>query len=144
MSAFEEQWSKGNFPGWMVRIKHPYYTILIFLWVGFMEHIQFVSKTSLIQQLTPFNSHHLAKTDSISNSYLWFPHQIFTTYCSFGLHWYTTMWLLQTVSFVFYHLQKDASSALAHSGAHLDLSAFSSPEVHIWLSKLKTKRSHNS
>ena len=26
-------------------------------------------------------------------------------------------------------LQKDASSALAHSGAHLDLSAFSSPEV---------------
>ena len=25
--------------------------------------------------------------------------------------------------------QKDASSALAHSGAHLDLSAFSSPEV---------------
>ena len=75
MSAFEEQWSKGNFPGWMVRIKHPYYTILIFLWVGFMEHIQFVSKASLIQQLTPLNSHHLTKTDSISNSYLWFPQQ---------------------------------------------------------------------
>ena len=28
-------------------------------------------------------------------------------------------------------LQKDASSALAHSGAHLDLSAFSSPEVRL-------------
>lgn len=31
--------------------------------------------------------------------------------------------------FFSHYLQKDASSALAHSGAHLDLSAFSSPEV---------------
>ena len=34
---------------------------------------------------------------------------------------------------IFFFLQKDASSALAHSGAHLDLSAFSSPEVIIFV-----------
>lgn len=144
MSAFEEQWSKGTFPGWMVRIKHPHYTILIFPWVGFMEHIQFVSKASLIQQLTPLNSHHLAKLIPFQIPICDFLNKKFTTYCTFGLQWYTIMWLSQTVSFVFYHLQKDASSALAHSGAHLDLSAFSSPEVHVWLSKLKIKPSHNS
>lgn len=108
MSEFEAQWTNGTFPGWMVSAKQNISVSVIIICL-----LQCGRSTCIHRKQMGNNS------ISIILSFLVKGNTIGYQYC-FG----------NSIKMFFSHyLQKDASSALAHSGAHLDLSAFSSPEV---------------
>ena len=103
MSEFEAQWTNGTFPGWMVSAKQNISVSVIIICL------------CIVVDLLAF----IVNRWAIILSFLVKGNTIGYQYC-FG----------NSIKMFFSHyLQKDASSALAHSGAHLDLSAFSSPEV---------------